>query len=153
MALRIGELLLQKNLINQKQLDMALEEQAKSGTFLGESLVSMGFVTEDDLLKVLAEQFNTRFVSLERVHVNPAVLKLVPQSLAWEYRFFPIEMRASVMLIAVSNPLDMWPMSVVQEKLDLAEVQIVLAKKDDIMNAIVKYYGPNPGGSSGGGQG
>lgn len=145
MAERLGEIFLKHKLVSQEQLDAALQEQSRTGEVLGEILIRMGFTREEDVLKVLAEQFNTRFVELNRVRVNPQVLKMVPRSLAWEYKFIPIEIRASVLLIAVSNPLDMWPMSVLQEKLDLHEVQIVLAKKDDIIQAIQKHYGSDAG--------
>ena len=140
MALRIGEIFLNKKLLNQQQLEMALQEQGRSGKFLGEILVKMGLVHEDDLLQVLAEQFNTRFVNLDSVQINPLVIKMVPFDLVAEYQFMPVEVRNGVILIAVSNPLDMWPMSVLQKQLNLADVQIVLAKKKDIRQCIQKYY-------------
>ena len=141
MAERLGEIFLKKKLVNATQLEHALQEQTHTGEFLGEILMRLGYTKEEDLLKVLAEQFNTRYVTLDRIRVNPVVLKMVPKILALEYKFLPVEVRSGVLLIAVSNPLDMWPMSVLQEKLDLAEVQIVLAGKDDIFQAIQKYYG------------
>ncbi len=152
MAQRIGELLVKNHLITEAQLEQALQEQTQNGDFLGEILIRLGFVTEADLLKSLAEQFNTRYVSLEQVRINPIVLKMVPKDLVWEYKFMPIETRSSILLIAVSNPLDMWPMSVLKERLDLSEVQIVLAQKDDILKAIFKYYGLDLGGGSDGGK-
>ena len=91
-------------------------------------------------MAVLAEQFNTRFVELDNVQINSQITKMVPHNLVAEYRFMPIEMRNAVILIAISNPLDMWPMSVLQKQLRLSDVQIVLAKKKDIENYIRKYY-------------
>ena len=146
MALRLGEIFIKHNLINTTQLDVALKDQSQNGGFLGEIIVRLGFATEEDLLKVLAEQFNTHYVTLSNVRINPVVIKLVPQNLVSEHKFMPIEMRSSIILIAVSNPLDMWPMSVLQDKLDLSEVQIVLAKKNDILETIKKYYGAETGG-------
>lgn len=140
MALRIGEICIQKKLITHEQLDHALKEQALSGKFLGEILVQMGFVHETDLLKALAEQFSTHFVVLDQVQINPTVVKMVPLDLVEEHKFMPIEMRNGVMLIAVSNPLDMWPMSVLQKKLNLSDVQIVLAAKKDIAQTLAKFY-------------
>ena len=145
MAERIGEILLRKKVLTNEQLEKAVKEQTHTGEFLGEVLIRLKFAKEEDVLKVLAEQFNTRYVSLDDVRVNPQVLKMVPADLAWEYKFLPVEMRASVMLIAISNPLDMWPMSVVQERLDLVEVQIVLAAKKDILKHLKSYYGPELG--------
>lgn len=141
MAERLGEILIRKKILNQEQLGAALQEQARSGDFLGEILVKMGLVHESDLLKTLAEQFNTHFVALENVQINPQVVKMVPFDLVSEYKFMPIEMRSSVLLIAVSNPLDMWPMSMLQKQMNLTEVQIVLATRSDIVQTIQKHYG------------
>ena len=140
MALRLGEILISKKLLTQEQLDGALFKQAETGKFLGEILMGMGVIDEKSLLTVLAEQFNTRFVELENVQINPLIAKIVPEDLVNEFRFMPIEMKNAVILIAVSNPLDMWPMSVLQKKLRLSDVQILLAKKSDIENFIRKYY-------------
>lgn len=141
MALRLGEILVKKKLITDAQLEAALKEQIVSGKFLGEILIEMSLIDEADLLQALAQQFNTRFVSLENVRVNPAVMKTVPRVMAAEHGFLPIEMRLGIVLIAVSNPLDMWPVSVLQDKFNV-EVQIVLAKRDDIEAAIERNYGP-----------
>ena len=140
MAERIGEMLLRSKLLNHDQLDKALREQVQTGEFLGEIMIRLGFVKEDELLHVLAKQFNTRYVSLDKVAINPQVIKLVPIDLVEEHLFVPIEMRSAVLLIAVANPLDMWPMSVLQKRLNISEVQIVLATKEDIKKAVQKYY-------------
>jgi type IV pilus assembly protein PilB len=147
MAEKIGEIFLRKKLITSDQLDEALQEQAHNGKFLGELLVAKGSITERELLEVLSEQFNTRFVVLSEIQINPLIRRIVPKLLVWEYKFMPIEMRNSILLIAVSNPLDVWPMSVVQDKLDLAEVQTVLATKADIEKTIEKFYGSEMGGA------
>ena len=145
MAEKIGEIFLRKKLVNTDQLERALQEQIQTGEFLGEILIRLGYANEENLLKVLAEQFGTRFVSLNDIRVNPQVLKMVPKRLVTEHKFLPIEMRSGVLLIAVSNPLDVWPISVLQEQLKLMEVQIVLAMKNDILRAINKYYAPETG--------
>ena len=145
MAERLGDTLIKKGLINQEQLDKALAEQSKSGKFLGDILVKLQFVTEDGLLKALAEQFETQYVALSNVRINPDIAKMVPRDMVWQHKVMPIEMRNSILLIAIPNPLDMWPMSHFQEKLKLSEVQFVLATKTDILRTIEKYYGPEIG--------
>ena len=141
MTERIGDVLIRKVLITREQLEAALQEQVHTGEFLGEILMRMGYIKEEDLLSALAEQFNTRFVKLSSVRINPVVVKMVPKALVMEYKIMPIESRAGVMLIAMANPLDIWPTSVLQEKLSLQEVQFVLARKSDIEEQIKKYYG------------
>lgn len=141
MAERIGDMLLRKKIIDPAQLQAALEEQSQSNKFLGEILIARGFVSERQLLEILAEQFDTYFVSLTDVKVNPLVLKLIAKHMVWEHTFMPIDIRNAVLLIAVCNPLDMWPMSMLQSRLNIAEVQFVLAQKTDILATIEKHYG------------
>ena len=138
---RLGEIFLRKKIVTHEQLEAALQDQVHTGEFLGEILSRLNFVKEEDVLTVLAEQFNTRFVSLKEVRVNPVVIKMVPKNLVMEYKILPIEMRTGLMLVAMSNPLDIWPTSVLQEKLNLDEVQVVLATRQDIMEHIKKFYG------------
>ena len=141
MAERLGDVLLRRQVIGPAQLQEALEEQIQTNQFLGEILIRRGVVSERQLLEILAEQYHTRFVSLADIKINPTVIKLVPKGLVWEYKIMPLEIQNSTILIAVSNPLDMWPMSVLQSQLDLAEVRFVLAQKADIRRAIEKHYG------------
>ena len=142
MGERIGEILIRKKLITEIQLDEALKEQKESGDFLGDVLVRKGFVSEKNFLESLAGQFNTTFVELGKVMINPQIDKMIPKRLVWQHKVMPIEMRNSVLLIAFSNPLDMWPLSDLQEKLKLTEVKFVLAARNDVLKTIERYYGP-----------
>lgn len=141
MADRLGDILVRRRILNPDELQACLEEQTRTNKFLGEILVRRNLVSERQLLEILAEQFETRFVSLEGMKISDVVVNLVPKDLVFEHKFMPLAMQAGVILIAVSNPLDMWPMSVLQSKLDLAEVRFVLAEKADIANSIKKHYG------------
>ena len=140
MAERIGEMLIRKKLITAEQLELALQDQANTGEFLGEILVRLGYTQEQNLLTVLAEQFGTRFVSLDQIRINPEVVRRIPYDLVLEHQFMPLESRGDLLLIAVSNPLNMWPLSALQHKFSFSEVKIVLAAKKDIQQTIQKYY-------------
>lgn len=141
MSDRIGDIFLRKKLINHEQLEKALQEQVNTGEFLGEILIRSGYAKEEDVLRTLAEQSKTQFVRLAEVRINPAIAKLVPRSLAVEHKIMPIDIRGEVLLVAMSNPLDIWPLSQMQDQLSLADTQFVIASKKDIENHIQKYYG------------
>ncbi len=141
MAERIGDIFLRKKLINNSELEQALQEQVHSGEFLGEILIRLGFAKEEDVLRVLADQTHSKFVDLKEVRINPKIANIVPKKLVTEFQVMPIEIRGEVLLIAMNNPLDIWPVSQLQEQLHLADVHFVLAKKRDIEDHIQKYYG------------
>ena len=140
MAERLGEIFLRKKLITIEQLEKALQEQTRTGEYLGEILVRSNYVTEENVLEALAEQFDTQFILLDKTYINPYVINLVPRDLILEYKFMPLDLHEKVMLIAVSNPLEFWLRSVLQERLHLSGVQILLAKKKDILGTLQKFY-------------
>lgn len=137
---RVGDIFLKKKIINDAQLEQALQEQVHTGEFLGEILIRKGYAQEVDVLKVLAEQAKTRFVDLTEVRINPNVRKLVPRNLVHEHQIMPIDIRGEVLLVAMHNPLDIWPLSQLQEQMSISEVQFVLARKEDIRNHIEQYF-------------
>ena len=65
--MRFGEKLLQARLIDKAQLDAALNHQSETGLRIGEALLELGYLSEDNLLKFLAKEFNTRFVSTRKL--------------------------------------------------------------------------------------
>ncbi|HPA51994.1 MAG TPA: type II secretion system protein GspE, partial [Thermoanaerobaculia bacterium] len=90
MAVKLGELLLKAKLINAEQLAAALKQQKESGVKLGETLVRLGFVTEDDITETLSAQFGVPSINLTHFEIDPNVLKLVPAEVARKYNILPV---------------------------------------------------------------
>jgi type II secretion system protein E len=140
-AIRLGEILVEKRIINLQQLELAIVEQQKTKKMLGEILVDMGFITEKKLLSVLAEQQGIAFVELRDMHIEEKVIKAVPAKFIWHYKIMPIAIADNnVLTIATSNPFDVWPVDDLEAHLGL-RVEKVLAVSADIMEAARKYYG------------
>ncbi|MEA3305299.1 MAG: GspE/PulE family protein [Candidatus Omnitrophota bacterium] len=140
MSIRLGEILLKKRLVTKEQLDSALEEHKKTGKFLGEILLKMGYIKEEGLLNVLSEQLGIAYVKLREIIIDEAVIKRVPAKFAQHYEVMPIRFDDNILTVAVSNPLDMWPIDDIEINLGY-RVERVLSGKDDILWAIKKYYG------------
>ena len=140
MALRLGEILVEKRIISAKELELAVNEQQKTKKLLGEVLVNMGFVTERKLLQVLAEQQGVSFLELKDLVIDEKVIKAVPAKFIWHYKIVPIGISDNVLTIATSNPFDVWPVDDLEAHLGL-RVETVLAVSADIMEAARKYYG------------
>ncbi len=140
MALRIGEILVEKRLITTEQLDRALGEHQKTKEFLGQTLIRLGLITEEKLLKVLAEQQGVAFLNLRIIEIDEEVTKKVPAKFAWHYKIMPIILKGNVLTVATSNPFDMWPIDDLEANLGY-RVETALALSSDIVEAIRKYYG------------
>ena len=76
MAVKLGDLLVKSKLISNEQLQEALKEVQSSGMKLGEALVKLGYITEDDITETLSAQFGVPSINLSHFEIDPAVLKL-----------------------------------------------------------------------------
>jgi MSHA biogenesis protein MshE len=80
--IRLGDMLVQQNLVTGEQLKLALEEQKRSGRKLGRVLVESGYVTEEGISRGLARQFGADFVDLKSFKPQPELIKLLPEAQA-----------------------------------------------------------------------
>jgi len=140
MALRLGEILVEKGVITAKELELAVSQQQKTKKLLGQILVEMGLITEKKLLQVLAEQQGVAFVELKNIKIDEKVLKAVPAKFVWHYKIMPVSIEENILTIAISNPFEVWPIDDLESHLGL-RVEKVLATSEDIFSAIKKYYG------------
>jgi len=89
---RIGDRLVELGLITQDQLRIALQEQKSTGKQLGEALLVLGFVTEDDMRNALADKLGEQAISLKGIVADPSALALIPKTLAKRHALFPVSL-------------------------------------------------------------
>ena len=104
---RIGEQLVRENLISQEQLSRALDDARSNGTRVGFSLVKLGMLAEQDLVRALARQHRVPAVDLERVKLDPKILKLIPAEIAAKHQVLPLRRVGRTLTVAMSNPTDL----------------------------------------------
>jgi len=136
---RLISLLVDKKLITQDQLAIALESQKTLGDPLEKILIDKKFVTEEQLLKALAAGMNTSFISLPKYKIDVSTAKLLPVSLAKKHHAIPIFRIEDKVTIATSNPLDLDGLEDIRNILGL-EISPVFALESDINNAIREVY-------------
>jgi type IV pilus assembly protein PilB len=103
---RIGDLLVNEGFITTAQLALALRDAKQSNTRLGYSLVKLGFVKEADLTRALAKQYRVPAVDLDRVVVDPRILKLIPAEQALKHMVLPLRRVGRMLTVAMANPSD-----------------------------------------------
>jgi len=136
---RLGDLLLEGGLISKEQLDEALEIQKKTGEKLGQVLLNQNYVTQQDIIKVLEFQLGISHVDLEKYNIDSSACLLVSESLAKRYGLIPIQKANGVLIVAMSDPLNVFAIDDIKIFSGM-EVQPVLATLKDINKAIDKYY-------------
>lgn len=102
----IGAVLFQSNIITGEELKAALEEQKASGGRVGEALVRLGVVTQEDIDWALSNQLNIPYVRLKQENVDADALALVPAQLARRYQLFPVFLSGGELSVAMADPLN-----------------------------------------------
>ncbi|HEV3049192.1 MAG TPA: type IV-A pilus assembly ATPase PilB [Longimicrobium sp.] len=104
---RIGEQLIHEGLVTREQLSRALDDARANGTRVGFSLVKLGFMGEQDLVRALARQHRIPAVDLERVKLDPKILKLLPSEIALKHQVLPLRRVGRTLTVAMANPTDL----------------------------------------------
>lgn len=139
MAKKIGELLIDEGLIKAEQLKRALEEQQQTGERIGFILVKLGFITEDDLVEVIARQFHVPAVNPSQLSISKEVLGLIPLNIVQKYHVIPFGLMGNTLNIALADPGDLFLIEDVRfltRKAILAHV----ARETSIKEVIGRYY-------------
>src|SRR5690349_4511917 len=111
MAKQIGERLVEAGLVTRDAIEQALAHQKITGHMIGDCLVDMGLVSETTLLRFLAADLNTRFVTMEKLskaRIDPELLDRIPVRMAEGKMFIPIAIDAErkVLSIVANEPQD-----------------------------------------------
>ncbi|HLD82561.1 MAG TPA: ATPase, T2SS/T4P/T4SS family, partial [Candidatus Omnitrophota bacterium] len=141
---RLGELLVNEGLIDAGQLEKAIASQRQEGIRLGEALVKLGFVKEEQLVTVLGKQLNIPFFSLGTGMLKPAadqgLEKLVTQDFAIRNSILALSRTLKTLTVAMSDPLDLMLIDNLK-KITGCEINPVIATKSDVTKAIEEFYG------------
>ena len=137
---QLGQILIELGLITPEQLDTALEEHQKTPKALGRVLIDLGMIKEADLVRALAEQVGLEFVDLTDTQIDPASTALLPEALARRYRALPIGDRDGKLLVAMSDPANVYALDDIRT-ITGRDVQPVVATSADVEQAIAKFAG------------
>ncbi len=140
MALKLGELLLKAQLINQQQLTKALDEQKNSGGKLGEVLQRLGYVTEDDIIECLSHQFGVPSINLRHFEIDPNVAKIIPVDLARKYNVIPVNKTGATLTLAMTDPTNIFAMDEITFMTGY-RVEPVVASEEAIRERIDRNFG------------
>ena len=103
---RIGEILVDRELISEDELAEALSLQKQTGSRIGEILYYEGLINESDLAAALADQLRVPLVDLDGIVPSPEALEMIPEALQREGRCIPLEVDDETLYVAITDPLD-----------------------------------------------
>jgi type IV pilus assembly protein PilB len=103
----LGEILLERGLIDADQLARALAEvRARPGLRLGDVLVQEGVLDESQIARALAEQFQLPYADLEDLEIDPRVARLIGEGMARSQRVLPLREERGRLVVATADPLN-----------------------------------------------
>lgn len=143
-AVPLGERLLEKRVLSDDQLRIALFEQQSSREPLGRVLVRLGFVTEATIRDLLSESGGVGTVDLAKITVDPEVLAMIPLDVAKQYNVFPVAYRpeSKTIAVAVANPNDFVLADQIRAFLGGDyELEFMVSEESAISRAVDEYYG------------
>ncbi len=139
MAAKLGQLLIDSNLITEAQLKEALNLQKKEGGRLGSKLVKLGYITEDKLVEFLSKQYGVPSINLSDYEIDPSVIKLIPAEMAKKYMVIPVARVGATLTVAMADPSNLFAIDDIKFMTGY-NVEAVVAPESSIMEAIQKYY-------------
>lgn len=149
MAKRLGERLIEAGLASAEAVDSALQHQKITGHRLGDCLVELGLVQETALLRFLATEFKTRYVSadkLAKATIPPEVLDKVPVRMAEAQCFLPIAYDAErkILSVVMAEPQKADLVREIALVTEMNEVFPFIGVRNAILAGIKKHYYGDP---------
>lgn len=141
----MGDLLLSIGLITQEQLDKALAIQKATNDRLGSTLIKSGFISEKQLIEALEMQLGVEFIDLSRTKISPDMAQVLSKNIAKEYGVVPVSVSGDTLYLAMSDPLNFMALEAVKTA-TRKKVVPMIATNDATERAIVTLYG-NEGAS------
>lgn len=136
--LRIGDVLKEQGLITEQQIEAALVRQKETKERLGQTLVDMGFISEQDMLRVLANKLDTPFVNLKQVNIERNAVVLIPETLAVKYNLIAVSEKNNTLTVATNDPLNYYGLEDIRAVTGMT-INVVVAEKKQI-DSMIRYY-------------
>ena len=140
MAVELGKMLVQSGKITQEQLDKALKLQTTTSGKLGEILVKIGAIEDENVIsEFVGRQLNIGALRLTDVELNPDIVKLIPQDIARKFNVIAISKIGKTLVVGISNPDNIYVLDAIKF-ITGCNIQPVISPEAAIAKSIDKYY-------------
>ena len=141
----LTEVLINKKLITQEQLNTALKLQEAKGGRLSDILVELNFVKESELATALSEGLGFPLIDLKRFKIDPEVTKIIPVDIAFHYQIIPVSKMGDTVTLAMADPLNIFAIDHV-ESLTGYKINPIISTSQDILQTVELSYPDVTGG-------
>lgn len=141
--IKLGELLVRANVLQEPQLQAALAEQQRWGGKLGEILIRMGLLSEDLLAKALSRQLGLPIANLDALDaLPPAARRKIPPQTVRDMGVLPLQLKddGRTLLVAMTDPLNLQIQDDLRA-LTRCRIQVQIASRSALKRAFSRFYG------------
>ncbi|MDX8394201.1 MAG: GspE/PulE family protein [Mariprofundales bacterium] len=135
---KLGKLLIEAGLVDETQVQQALDMQSGVRKPLGQLLVESGLISEKELLTALAVKFRLPFVDINDIDISPEAMEVVGFDLAKKLQALPLNIQDSGILVATSNPVDVRIGDEMRFRTG-KNIRMVVATRDQIDHELMQY--------------
>lgn len=132
---KLGEILYRKGLVDKPKLIRAMKKSKADNKRLGETLVDLGMLSEDDLTSALAKQFGMEYIDLDRQDISQSTMNLIPDELVRKHFILPLGQEDGRLKVIISDPLNLDLMDLLRFRLN-TELECCLASPSKIKSRI-----------------
>ncbi|XLP07509.1 GspE/PulE family protein [Alteromonas marina] len=140
LKMRLGDLLVHEAIISSEQLHEALASQRMSGRKLGDTLIDLGFISEHQLLRFLAQQLNIPFLDITQRRIDPEQAQLIPETYARRYRALVLEANDDEVLIGMSDPTDLGGLDQLGLLVAPRNIELAVVQESQMLEAFDSVY-------------
>lgn len=137
--IRIGDLLVQNQVLTEEQLMKGLQRQKDTGQRLGRTLIDLGYIDEDRFLSFLSQQLDIPFVDLRRFNFDVDLVQLLPESYARRYRAIVLSDEKDSLVVGMADPMDIFAFDELERILQQPIKQAVV-RETELLNTLDLVY-------------
>ncbi|MBP7654800.1 Flp pilus assembly complex ATPase component TadA, partial [Candidatus Dependentiae bacterium] len=136
---RLGDMLIESNLLTEEQLRKALLAQKLTNERLGNVLKQLGFITEETLINFLSKQLSIPIVNLNKISLQKKLANLISRKYSDENKLLPINLENGMLTVVMADPLNVFVVDQLQG-MTKCEIEVGIAPETQIMSSINKLY-------------
>ncbi len=137
---KIGQVMIDLGFLDEEQLWDILQEARDTGQLTGQVAIARGLITDEQLLQALAEQHGLKVVNLAEVKPQPEAIQLVPETMATVYKVVPLSVSDNVLTVVMADPGNLAALDDLRNFIGVKQVTAVIASQKEIVEAIPRLY-------------
>lgn len=137
--IRIGDLLVQSEVITEDQLMAALSAQKETGQKLGRVLIESGAIEEDQFLSFLSQQLQIPFIDLKRFNFDVTLIHRLPETYARRYRAIVLSDEGATLVVGMADPMDIFAFDELERILE-QPIQQAVVRESELLNTLDLVY-------------